>query len=165
MKELLQQYAAYNIWANKTIFDRLSKLNDEQVHKEIASSFPSVYKTTVHMWQAEFEWWQSLKLVENPIFISETFTGSFAEAVAGLASQSQQWAAWVDAATEPQLTHVFAFVRNKEQFKMKVNDMLLHLFNHATYHRGQLVTLLRQLGEDKVPSTDFSTWTRLKKQA
>ena len=163
MKELLQQYAAYNIWANKTIFDRLSKLSDEQIHREIASSFPSVYKTTIHMWQAEFAWWQRLKLVENPVFISETFTGSFTEAVAGLANQSQQWAAWVDGATEPQLTHVFAFVRNKEQYKMKVNDMLLHLFNHATYHRGQLVTLLRQLGEDKVPSTDFSTWTRQKK--
>lgn len=164
MKELLQQYAAYNIWANKVLFDRISKLNEAQIHQEITSSFPSVYKTTVHMLHAEDAWWQRLKLVENPVFISTTFTGSFAEAVAGLAKQSQQWAAWVDAATESQLTHVFAFVRNKEQHKMKVNDMLLHLFNHATFHRGQLVTLLRQLGEtEKIPSTDFSTWCRQKK--
>jgi uncharacterized damage-inducible protein DinB len=164
MKELLQQYAAYNIWANKTLLDRISKLNEEQLHKEIASSFSSIYKTVVHMWQAENSWWQRVKLVEHFIPLSETFTGSFNEAVTGLANQSQQWGAWVDAATENQITHVFAFVRNKEQFKMKVNDMLLHLFNHATFHRGQLVTLLRQLGEtDKIPSTDFSTFSRLKK--
>jgi uncharacterized damage-inducible protein DinB len=164
MKELLQQYAAYNIWANKILFDRISKLNDEQLHKEIASSFASVYKTVLHMWQAENVWWQRLKLVEHPTYLTETFSGSFDEAVTGLAKQSQQWQDWVDNANEIQITHVFAFVRNKEQLKMKVNDMLLHVFNHATFHRGQLVTLLRQLGEtDKIPSTDFSTFSRLKK--
>ncbi len=164
MKELLQQYATYNIWANKILFERASKLNEEQVHREIASSFSSVYKTVVHMWQAEDVWWQRLKLVENPVYLSESFTGDFNEAITALAKQSQQWAAWVDSATENQIAHVFAFIRNKEQFKMKVNDMLLHLFNHATFHRGQLVTLLRQLGEtEKIPSTDFSTFSRLKK--
>jgi len=164
MKELLQQYAAYNIWANKILFERISKLNEEQLHKEVASSFPSIYKTIVHMWQAEDVWWQRLKLVENPVYLSEHFTGDFNEAVMGLSKQSQQWAAWVDGANENQITHVFAFVRNKEQLKMKVNDMLLHLFNHATFHRGQLVTLLRQLGEtDKIPSTDFSTFSRVRK--
>ena len=164
MKELLHQYAAYNIWANKVLLDRIAKLPEEKITQEVASSFPSIYKTVVHMWQAEDIWWQRLKLVENITALSETFTGSFAEATAGLVKQSQQWEAWVDAANEIQLTHVFAFVRNKEQYKMKVNDMLLHLFNHGTFHRGQLVTLLRQLGEtDKIPSTDFVTYTRLKK--
>lgn len=164
MKELLQQYAAYNIWANKVLLDRIAKLPEEKIIQEVASSFPSIYKTVLHMWQAEDIWWQRLKLVENTTALSETFTGSFAEAVAGLARQNQQWGAWVDAANDIQLTHVFAFVRNKEQYKMKVNDMLVHVFNHGTFHRGQLVTMLRQLGEtDKIPSTDFVTYTRIKK--
>ena len=164
MKELLQQYAAYNIWANKVLFERISKLNEEQINTEIASSFPSVYKTIVHMWQAEDIWWQRLKLVENIAALSETFKGDFNELTTGLAKQSALWKKWVDNANDYQLTHVFAYMRNKEQHKMKVNDMLLHLFNHATFHRGQLVTLLRQLGEvDKIPSTDFSTYCRVKK--
>jgi uncharacterized damage-inducible protein DinB len=102
MKELLQQYAAYNIWANKILFERISKLNEEQLHKEIASSFPSIYKTVIHMWQAEDVWWQRLKLVENPTYLTQSFTGGFDEAVSGLAKQSQQMAAWVDAANENQ---------------------------------------------------------------
>ncbi len=164
MKALLQQYSDYNIWANKILFDRIGKLSEEQLQKEIASSFPSVYKTIVHMWQAEDIWWQRLKLVENIAALSETFKGDFNELTTGLAKQSTLWKQWVDNANDYQLTHVFAYVRNKEQYKMKVNDMLLHLFNHATFHRGQLVTLLRQLGEvDKIPSTDFSTYCRVKK--
>ena len=163
MKELLQQYAAYNIWANKILFERINKLSEEQINKEIASSFPSVYKTAIHMWLAEEIWWQRLKLAEHIVLQSEKFIGSFADLCTHLAKQSQQWKEWVDAASDNQLNHVFAYVRNKEQNKMAVHDLLLHLFNHATYHRGQLVTLLRQLGEDKIPATDFSAWGRLKK--
>ena len=160
MKELLQQYTAYNIWATKQLVDRISKLSDEAINREIVSSFPSLYKTVQHMWLAEEVWWQRLKLTENIVLESDKFTGNFKELTDALAKQSQQWKVWVDNATENQLTHVFAFVRNKEQIKMPVYQMLQHVFNHATYHRGQLVTMLNQLGADKIPSTDFSTFSR-----
>jgi uncharacterized damage-inducible protein DinB len=163
MKELLQQYAAYNIWANKILLGRISKLPEEKIMQQIASSFPSLYKTTAHLWFAEDIWWQRMKLVENIVVAADNFTGNFAQLCNQLAKQSQQWAAWVNAASDNQLNHVFAYVRSKEQYKMKVHDMLLHLFNHATFHRGQLVTLLRQLGEDKIPATDYVAWRRLKK--
>lgn len=162
MKELLQQYAAYNIWATKTLIDRINKLSDEEINREIASSFPSLYKTVQHMWLAEEAWWQRLKLVEHLDLQSEKFTGSFEELAASLAKQSQQWSEWVNAATENQLTHVFAYIRNKEQLKMPVYQMLQHVFNHATYHRGQLVTMLRQLGAENIPPTDFSAFCRRK---
>ena len=160
MKELLQQYAAYNIWATKLLTDRISKLSNEEINREIISSFPSLYKTLQHMWLAEEVWWKRLKLTENIVLESARFTGSFNEMTEILAKQSQQFKEWVDAATEHQLAHVFAFVRNKEQIKMPVYQMLHHVFNHASYHRGQLVTMLNQLGADKIPSTDFSTFSR-----
>jgi uncharacterized damage-inducible protein DinB len=162
MKELLQQYAAYNIWATKQLVDRISKLPEEDTTKEIISSFPSINKTMQHMWLAEEVWWQRLKLTENIVLESEIVTGNFNELANALARQSQLFKDWVDNATETQLTHVFAFIRNKEQLKMPVYQMLHHVFNHATYHRGQLVTILNQLGADKIPSTDFSTFSRKK---
>jgi uncharacterized damage-inducible protein DinB len=160
MKELLQQYAAYNIWANKLLTDRISKLTDEEISREMISSFPSLHKTLQHMWLAEEVWWKRLKLMENIVLESALFAGSFNEMVAVLAKQSQQYKDWIDGATETQLAHVFAYVRNKEQHKMAVYQMLHHVFNHAAYHRGQLVTLLNQLGADKIPGTDFSTFCR-----
>lgn len=163
MKELLQQFAAYNIWANKALFDRISKMPEEKITTETPSSFPSLYKTVQHMWRAEEIWWQRLKLVENPVAQSDSFTGTFTELYNQLAKQNMVWKEWVDSAGPHQLTHVFAFVREKEQYKMVVHDMLLHLFNHGTYHRGQLVTMLRQLGEDKIPATDFVVYCRQRK--
>jgi uncharacterized damage-inducible protein DinB len=160
MKELLQQYAAYNIWATKLLTDRINKLSEEDINKEIISSFPSLYKTLQHMWLAEEVWWKRLKLTENIVLESAAFEGSFSEMTDILAKQGLQFKEWVENANENQLTHVFAFIRNKEQFKMPVYQMLHHVFNHATYHRGQLVTMLNQLGADKIPGTDFSTFSK-----
>jgi uncharacterized damage-inducible protein DinB len=164
MKQLLQQYAAYNIWANKLLFDRLLKLSDEKINGQLPSSFNTVYKTVQHMWLAEEAWWLRLKLVEQPVLQSENFAGSFSDLCALYIKQSVRYKEWVDAATDNQLTHTFAYVRQKEQQKMLVHDMLLHVFNHGTYHRGQLVTLLHQLAEsEKIPQTDFSAFCRSKK--
>lgn len=163
MKELLQQYAAYHNWANKAMLDRISKLPEEKIMQDISSSFPSLYLTVKHMWRAEELWWQRLKLVENPVAQSDGFTGTFAELYGQLSRQNAIWKEWVDNAGLHQLNHVFAFVREKEQYKMVVHDMLLHLFNHGIYHRGQLVTMLRQLGEDKIPATDYVVYCRQRK--
>jgi len=163
MKELLQQYAAYNIWATKTLFERISKIPEEKITQEIVSSFPSIYKTAVHMWQAESIWWQRFHKAATIIAVSETFKGNFSELTAGLAAQSQQWKAWVDNATESDLEVEFSFIRNNEPYSIIVKNMLLHIFNHASFHRGQLVTFLRQLNESEIPSTDFSTYSRLAK--
>ncbi|HMU10389.1 MAG TPA: DinB family protein [Ferruginibacter sp.] len=160
MKDLLQQYAAYNTWATRLLIERISKLSDEEINREIVSSFPSLYKTVQHMWLAEEVWWKRLKLTENIILESAQFTGPFNEMANALAKQSQQFKEWVDAATEHQLAHVFAYIRNKEQLKMPVYQMLHHVFNHASYHRGQLVTMLNQLGADKIPATDFAAFCR-----
>jgi len=40
--------------------------------------------------------------------------------------------------------------------------MLTHVFNHGTYHRGQLITMARQLGVEKLQQTDFIIWSRKK---
>jgi len=163
MKQLLQQSAAYTIWANQLIFDCIGTLSEEQIKQEITSSFPSLSKTILHMWDAEVIWWQRLKLVEKIERPGEGFTGNFQELVKLVNQQSKIWKEWVDNATETQLQHVF-FYRNtkREEFKQPVYEMLLHLMNHGTYHRGQLVTMLRQLGVEKIPSTDFSTFCRKK---
>jgi uncharacterized damage-inducible protein DinB len=161
MKQLLQQYAAYNSWANKKIVETAATLTDEQVHKEIVSSFPSVYKTLLHMMEVENVWWQRLQLVEQTP--PGWFTGNFAALSKKLLELSQQWENWVQNANDANIDHVFAWYNlKKEYFKEPVYKMLLHLFNHQTLHRGQLITMFRQLELDKIPPTDFIVFNRKK---
>ena len=157
MKHIMQQCSAYTAWANKKLFDCIATLPEETINQEINSSFPSLRLTVLHMWNAESIWWQRLKLQERVEPPAPTFTGDFAMLQRISAAQSLQWAEWVKKATEVQLQHVFAFRRNKkEEIKKPVYEVLLQLYSHGSYHRGQLVTMLRQVGVVKIPQTDFS---------
>lgn len=163
MKQLLQQYSSYNVWANKKILERLNQLSAEEIHKEIGSSFPSVYKTVLHITNTEYVWWQRLKLTEHIESLMDNYSGSFEELSNKLLQLSRQWEEWVKEVNENNLNHVFSYQNTKKElFKQPVYEMLLHLFNHQSYHRGQLVMMLRQLGADKIPHTDFIVWSRKK---
>jgi len=164
MKSIFKQYAAYNKWANQKLLETISRLTEAQQHQEIISSFPGIFKTLLHLLDAEGIWWQRLKLAEKIERPSDHFSGNFEALQKKLLLQSGQWYEWVANASDNQLQHVFAYQNSKrEQFKQPVNEVLIHLFNHGTYHRGQLVTMLRQLGIEKIPPTDFIEWCRSKK--
>ena len=164
MKELLQQYAGYNVWANQKLIDCISVLQDDVLEKQVPSSFTSIHHTLLHMWDAESIWWQRMKLQETITAPSANFKGSTIDVAAAMVHQNKLWETWVKNATLLALEHVFMYTNTKrEQFKQPIYQMLLHVFNHGTYHRGQLVNMLRQLNIDKIPQTDFIVWSRGKK--
>lgn len=163
MKEMLQQLAAYHIWANNALLDTVKKLPEDDCKKETPSSFNSLQKTVVHMWNSEAVWWQRMKLQERIIEPKDNFNGATADAIDSLLQQNKQWIEWINNAQEHHLDHVFQYRNFKgEQFKQPLFQMFLHVFNHGTYHRGQIVTMLRQLGIEKIPPTDFIVWSRRK---
>ena len=164
MKAVLKQMAAYNGWASQQLVQAILSLPEDKQVQELPSSFSSLQKTILHMWDAESIWWQRLKLQERIERPSDQFRGSMKEAAEGLQAQSRLWEEWVNNATDLQLEHVFQYQTfDKTQYKQPVWQMLVHVFNHSTYHRGQLVTMLRQLGVARVPGTDFILWSRGKK--
>jgi uncharacterized damage-inducible protein DinB len=163
MKELLQQLCAYNIWANNLLLETIKNLPEELHQKETASSFNSLLKTVLHMWNAESIWWQRMKLQERILEPMESFNGTMRDAIDGLKSQNTLWNEWMLHVQEHHLDHVFQYQNKKgEQFKQPLYQMLIHLFNHGTYHRGQIVTILHQLGIKKIPRMDFIVWSRKK---
>jgi uncharacterized damage-inducible protein DinB len=161
MKELILQLSGYHTWANQQLIDIILQLPGEKQTQTVASSFDSLLKTVIHLWDAESIWWQRLKLSERILIPSETFNGNFNEAANQLLQQNRQWTQWISNAQEHMFQHEFIYLNlKKEQFKQPVYQVLLHVFNHGTYHRGQLVTMLRQLGLEKIPQTDYIAWSR-----
>jgi uncharacterized damage-inducible protein DinB len=163
MKKLLLQYAAYNVWANQRMVECISNLADDQINREVNSSYKSIYATLLHMWDAEAIWWQRVKLQEQIDVPSQHFKGSVLELGNNLLKQSKQWKEWTDLATEAAIEHEFIYRNSKkEQFKQPIAEALMHLFNHQSYHRGQLITMFRQVGLEAVPNTDFIAFSRKK---
>jgi len=163
MKEILDRYASFNLWANERLLKLVLTLDENMQQQVVSSSFPGLYASFLHIWDTESAWWQRIKLQEHIVVPSKSFTPSMQEIANGLLNQSRQWKDWVSAANEAQLEHVFAYHNSKkEYFKNSVWKTLLHVFNHGTYHRGQIVTILHQVGVTKIPETDFIVFTRKK---
>ena len=161
MKKILAPFSSYNLWANQTLITIIKQLPEDVIRKKVDSSFDSLFATVLHLWDAESMWWQRMKLVEQVKRPSAGFTGNFAALAENMVQQSRQWNDWVLAAQNHMLDHEFIYYNTKkEKFKQPVYEVLLHIFNHGTYHRGQLVTILHHLKTDNIPNTDFIAWSR-----
>lgn len=161
MKELLQAYATYNRWAYQQITDTILEM-DEHLHQQIVkSSFPNLYATVLHLWDAESIWWQRMEGHLQLVIPSKQFNPAMKEAINGLLQQAGEWERFLQHCTEEDLHREFAYKNLKgEAFTSAVWTVVHHLFNHGTYHRGQLVTMMRELGVTTIPATDFIHWYR-----
>jgi uncharacterized damage-inducible protein DinB len=161
MKQLLTSYAIYDRWANEQLFNVIVSLTEAQQEQVIKSSFPSIHKTCSHMWDAYRIWWQRLQDDEKIIGPTVDANHPIAYVVEQILIQNQQWTDWVSAASEATLEAELSYKNMKgEPFRQPVKEILLHVSNHGTYHRGQLVTMLREVGVEQIPQTDYIIYSR-----
>lgn len=162
MKQLLEQYATYSLWANEQLMNTLLKLSPSKLQEETPSSFPTLFKTLLHMWDAETIWWQRMEGAASLTIPSKVFTGDAAALANGILAQNRQWLGWVKELPEAALQQPLRYKNLKGvDFEDPLYVILNHVFNHGTYHRGQLVTMLRALGVSEIPQTDFIFWHRV----
>ena len=164
MKELLLQLARHNAWANQRLMKALAVLPDERLDRDMASSHPSLRATVLHIWNAESSWYQRLHLASPVVPAAEVFRGGTEELARLFVKQSDDLAAFVATASPARLAHTVEYnSRALGVCKTPVEQILLQSFTHSAYHRGQLVTMLRQQGATRIPSTDFIEYTSKKK--
>lgn len=162
MKEILTYYCDYNIWANEKLANFFVDKSEELLARPIENSFPSIRKTLIHILSAEKSW--LARLAEQPANnkrVEDEFATS-AMAFKALVAGSTDFAQFVHKQADsffdkPIVYHTW----DGNKWEMLPKIMIQHCMNHSTYHRGQLVTLARQLGmRHGVPSTDLLYYSR-----
>jgi uncharacterized damage-inducible protein DinB len=166
MKSHLHQFTRYNFWANSKLCEFASRLEPGLIDKEVISSFPTLRKTYYHIWDAETIWYNRLNGFSATSWPSENLEAGFAGFEAYLLNQSQKFVDYVSLKPDGyfQTTCRFRDLTGNE-YQQKVSDIIQHCMNHSTFHRGQLVTMLRHLGFTQLSSTDFITFLRNQDEA
>lgn len=155
-EEICELYE-FNDWANQRVLGACSALNDEQFTLDFVSSYRSVRDTLVHIMGGEWIWlelWLGRSPTRNALPRAEEFPNF--ESVRGRWEQvGGELLAFSRTVTPADLEHVIEY-RNPlgNTFAYSLRRMMQHVVNHSTYHRGQLITLLRQLGA-KTRATDY----------
>ena len=161
MKEILVQLSAYHIWANERLITAIKPLPEDVLSKNLQSSFGSIYGTFLHLANAENIWWQRLQGVENISMANPHNNIGFDKVAQQLLQQDEALQNYIANTDTKGFEKVLDYRNLKgEAFTQPIYQILIHLFNHATYHRGQIVTLLRQLNVQQIPATDFIVWSR-----
>jgi uncharacterized damage-inducible protein DinB len=156
----LLHHVKFNAWATGRVLDSVRALSAEQYSRDLGNSYGGVEGTLIHIYQADQIWFARLE--GRP-------TGSLAafQPPAGRETFERDWRAlldhiiaWAEGLSATDWDRVVAY-RNTEgrPFETPVRQIILHLVNHNSYHRGQITTLLRQLGHAPV-GTDLMSYYR-----
>lgn len=161
MKTLLTDYTRYNLWANKHLSEVMLKLSDEQLDKEITSSFSSIRKTIYHIWGAEDIWKKRLSHEPFEKWAGSDNNFSLEEVIHQWNETSQWFIEFVETSSEDFLKTKLTYKNLAgTEYTNQVSDVIQHVLNHGTFHRGQLITMLRQVGITQLPATDYIAFFR-----
>ena len=165
LSALLKDYAGFNLWANHQTVDWLKSKPLELMTREVPSSFPSLHQTLLHIWSAEKVWLERLQQAPAEAFLFQVFKGTTEEVLEGILKMSEQFKTYVQTLPDadfPEICH-FRLLNGIEDDRPRY-QMIHHCINHSTYHRGQIVTIARNLELTDPPSTDLMRYIRLKNE-
>ncbi len=160
-KKYFIELAQYNIWANNLVISWLEQISDEQWKHNVISSFNSIAETVTHIAGAEKVWADRWQLVENIVFLKPEFSDAKSELIEIWQTASANILHFIEQMNENDFAKTFSFKRlNGEENTLQYAHTFTHVINHSTYHRGQLVTMLRQVDFTGVSSTDAMNFYR-----
>jgi uncharacterized damage-inducible protein DinB len=151
---LTKNYANYNYWANKTLVDWLRTKPADVLAREVPSSFPSIQKTMVHYWQTQCFWLGIMREGVQPAM--EPYTGSLEDIFDAVVNQSREMAEYIGSLTDGEIERPTLVKNPWFECNFPNFEYVVQVMNHSTYHRGQVITIGRNLGFTDAPMTDYN---------
>lgn len=148
MKQHLQLLAAYHLWAFETLYEALLPLDDARYRADCGLFFHSIHGTLNHLLVADSVWFG--RVAGQPFTVSgldaelETDRAQLEET---LYSRTARWQAWLADKTDADLAATLSYSNmSGTRFDQETATLLLHVFNHASHHRGQISAAITACG-------------------
>ena len=152
--EEARTHIRYSGWASRKVLEAALALPSEDQAKPMGVSHESIAKTLTHIYFADAIWYSRIADRTYPV-PSHDALPRLEFVVDEWPRLQTRWEAWADAATDFDIARQVPF---KSRFVgdagLPAWQIVMHVVNHATLHRGQIVAMLRQLGA-KPPATDI----------
>jgi uncharacterized damage-inducible protein DinB len=151
--------AGYTNWADKKAIEWLNQISEEQWEQVLVSSFSSIKLTAIHIASAQKIWIDFWNNAPDPVYLSAEFKGTKNELIEIWKKASAGLKDFIETYPEENYFRPVTFIYPRGgEGQLEFQQTFSHMVNHSTYHRGQLVTLLRQVGFTELSSTDLATY-------
>ncbi len=151
---------AFNSWANTRIFDALSKLSTEQYNRDMKGSHGSIHGTLTHMVSAERIWLSRWLGTTDAAPLTPEQVPTLQLVKSTWEATGYEIAKFLGGMTDKKLQETFSAKSPKGvAYTHTYWQAIQHVVDHSTYHRGQIITMMRQLGVVP-PNTGLITFYR-----
>ncbi len=145
--EVAVTHLRYNQWATAQVLEETVPLPSEQLVKNLGGSFSSVYGTLVHLYQADRIWFDRLNGLPTSTLSAYDAPGCNYDLQAAWLELLANMVAFGEKLSEQDWHREMSYkTLAGVPMQTPLWQMVLHIVNHATHHRGQLTHMLRQLG-------------------
>ena len=153
--DYLNHLLGFHYWARDRVFTAVESLDAEQYARPMGNSFASIRDTLNHVFLAEWIWYTRWNGVSPTSFPTDE--------IPDLSTLRSRWSDlegkvrdYLGNAGESGINRVINYrLMGGKEGASPLWQMVAHVVNHATYHRGQVTTMLRQLGAAPAKSMDM----------
>jgi uncharacterized damage-inducible protein DinB len=141
--------ARYNQWMNEKLYQVCAEIPDQKRKEDLGAFFQSIHGTLNHLLYGDKAWMG--RFTGHPYSITvigQNLYDNFEELREERIKTDQDIIEWSNSLSVEWLESPFEYTSNIDQKTRVLPTWILvtHLFNHQTHHRGQLTTLIKQLG-------------------
>lgn len=151
----------YNAWANKTLFDAVAALPAGEATKPRPTLFKTMVNTLNHLQVTDLIWQAHLEGREHELKALNTVLHEKLEDLWAAQQAIDRWYIdWSDRVTDASLAEVVRFtLLSGNKGEMSRSDIVFHVVNHTSYHRGFVADLFFQVPVTP-PLTDLPIFLR-----
>lgn len=150
---LIQDNVNYNLWANETMVNWLQEHSSDKFVQEIPSSFKSIFETLEHIFKVQYFW---LKMIQNKPYEFTEDDFSVEELFEKIIRNSIELRDFVCDLDEFELQEKMEIITPWFTSHQPRYELIQQIITHGTYHRGQIVTIGRNVGISNASNTDFN---------
>lgn len=159
-KDDLGRLIEYTVWANHRVLRVAATLSLDDFKRDLRASHGGVRGTLTHMLWAEWLWLERWKGVPARDVIDESEFPDLVHLRDRWTVVDEHRSAWLSGLREEAAAETVHYRNTKGvSFAAPLWQLVQHLANHSTHHRGQVIAMARQLGA-RVVTTDLLAWDR-----
>lgn len=157
----VRMLARYNAWANKVIFDAVAALPAGEATKERPTLFKNMVNTLNHLYVVDKMWQAHLEGREHGIpALNTVLHAEFGDLWRAQQAIDAWYIAWGDALSAAGVDETVRFTLiGGNKGEMRRGDIMLHVVNHTSYHRGFIGDMFYQVPL-RAPTTDLPVFLR-----
>jgi len=162
MKQHFEMMAAYNHWANRTLYAAAAELSPDEFSRDVGVFFRSMTGTLNHILVADRIWMRRFTGEgDAPDRLDAILYSAFPALRLARDAEDKRIAEWVDTLAEDAFHGRFTYmsITNPTVVSQRLAPALTHFFNHQAHHRGHAHAILSLLGKNP-PSLDLSFFHR-----